>query len=83
MASTPSPLVQIALGCVIGMAAFALPIACGAGTFAGGVRLSPEAACKLDALRVLPRDRNHLTIYDAVDIYDRVRACEREQDGGS
>ncbi len=78
MASSPSALGQIALGCVIGIVALWVPLACGA-----GIQLSPLAACKLDALRVLPRERNHLTVYDAVDIYDRVRACESAADGGA
>lgn len=73
---SPGPLGQIALGVAIGLAAFGLPVAC-AGT------LPPVVRCKLHALEVLPKDPAMVTPYDAVDIWHRVRDCERgSPDGG-
>lgn len=69
------PLLQIALGCLIGIGAFAVPWACGASHREG--ELPRIVQCKLDALRVLPDDVGRITVYDAIDIYDRVRACHR------
>lgn len=66
---------EIALGMLIGVGLF-VPFACG-----GGV--SPLVRCKLDALKVLPDDPGMVTIYDAVDVIERVKACHRAADGGS
>lgn len=67
---------EIAAGVLLGFAFFT-PFAC-----AGGA-LSPLVRCKLDALRVLPDDPGMVTIYDAIDVIERVKACHREQgDGG-
>ena len=39
--------------------------------------------CKLDALKVLPDDPMQATVYDAVDVIERVKACHRQLgDGG-
>jgi hypothetical protein len=72
-----SPLRQIALGMVIGVIALGIPVAC-----AGG-QLSPLVRCKLEALKVLPADPMNATVYDAVDVIQRVRACHQAADGGS
>jgi len=67
---------EIALGVVIGMVVLGLPLACGGG-------LSPLVRCQLDALKVLPDDPGMVTVYDAVDIVGRLRACRRaDSDGG-
>jgi hypothetical protein len=67
----------MALGVGIVMLALGLPLAC------GGVDLSPLARCKLEALRSLPEDPGQVTLHDAVDIVQRVRACHQaESDGG-
>jgi hypothetical protein len=73
-----SPLQQIALGCVVGMIALGVPMAC---TSSGG--LSPVVRCQLDALKVLPEDPLQATVHDAVDVIQRVRACHEQADGGS
>ncbi len=36
--------------------------------------------CKLDALRFLPKDPLMVTPYDAVDLIDRINACQRPAD---
>ena len=40
-------------------------------------QLTPVMQCKLDALKVLPSDPLNATVYDAVDVIQRVRACSR------
>lgn len=68
---------EIAAGVVIGVGVFALLVGC----MGGG--LSPLVRCKLEALRVLPDDPGMVTIYDAVDVVERVKACHQAQaDGG-
>lgn len=74
----PHPLAQIAIGVVIGLFVFGIPLAC-----AGGA-LSPRLRCHLDALKVLPNDPLMATVYDAVDVIERVQACNRTLgDGGA
>lgn len=63
-------LVEIGWGFAIGF----VGLACGN---------SALVQCKLDALRVLPEDPGNATVYDAVDIIERIRACHRlTPDGG-
>lgn len=65
------PSVKVGVG-VVSSAVVALIVwACGT-----GAQLSPMARCQLDALKVLPPDPGMLTIYDAVDIWERVHACK-------
>jgi hypothetical protein len=47
-------------------------------------QLTPELACRLRALEVLPDDYAQLTVYDAIDIYERLHACAHPvlPDGG-
>lgn len=72
-----SPLRQIAFGAVLGMVVLGVPMACGSsGT------LTPLMRCKLDSLKVLPQDLGNVTVYDAIDIYERVRACHQAADAG-
>lgn len=73
-----SPLVQVAAGFVIGLVALG-PAACGS---AHG-RLPPVVECKLAALKVLPTDPMQATVYDAVDVIERVGECDRLSDGGA
>ena len=76
--SDPHPVVQIGIGVFIGLVAFGAAWAC-----TGSRQLSPDAACRLRALEVLPEDLGQVTVYDAIDIYERVRACARAlTDGG-
>lgn len=66
------PFVLIAVGGFL-----ALPWSC-----AGG-QLTPLNQCRLESLEVLPSDPNMATVYDAVDVIERLIACERAQtDGG-
>ena len=67
---------EIAVGVVVGLVVLGFPAAC-----AGG-GLSPLLRCKLEALRVLPDDPLRATVYDAVDVIERVQACHRDGDGG-
>ncbi len=66
---------EIALGVVIGIFAIGLPLACSAPG-----QLTPLARCQLEALRVLPEDPQQATVYDAVDIIERVRSCHDVHD---
>ncbi len=67
---------EMAVGVLIGLVCVGLPLAC-----TGGV--SPLVRCKLEALRVLPEDPMQATVYDAVDVIERLRACHRlDPDGG-
>lgn len=66
----------MALGVGIVMVVLGLPLAC------GGAGISPLARCKLEALRSLPEDPGQVTLHDAVDIVQRVRACHQENDAG-
>lgn len=68
---------EIAAGLVIGLVVFGWLIAC----VGGGV--SPLVRCKLEALGVLPDDPGMVTIYDAIDVIERVKACHRVADGGT
>lgn len=70
-----SPLVQIAIGAILGTVAVLVPWACGASQ--RHADLPRAVQCRLDALQVLPADIGHITVYDAIDIYERVRACDR------
>jgi len=73
-----SPLMQIALGALIGIVAIGVPAACG-----GGTQVTALMLCQLDALKILPKDPAMVTPYDAADIVTRVRACHLvEADGG-
>lgn len=72
MRSGPHPVIQIALGLVIGLIAMGIPFACGGSSLPGVVQ------CQLDALKVLPQDSMNATVYDAVDVIERVRACRAE-----
>ena len=76
MASVPSkpgvhPIAQILAGAVV-LAATLLVTKCTAGG-----QLTPRMQCRLDALKVLPSDPLNATVYDAVDVIQRVRACDR------
>lgn len=72
------PIAQIAVGLVIGFVGVGVPWAC-----SGAQGLSPVMACRLRSLDILPEDPMQATVYDAVDIIERLRACERvSADGG-
>lgn len=52
--------------------------------FACGSNITPLVRCKLEALRVLPDDPGMVTVYDAIDVIERVKACHHvHADGGS
>ncbi len=68
---------EIAAGLVIGLVVFGFLVGC----LGGGV--SPLVRCKLEALRVLPEDPMQATVYDAVDVIERLQRCHRDEaDGG-
>jgi hypothetical protein len=72
---TPGPAAQITLGTAISLVAFmALSL------FLNGCSTMSSALvqCKLDALKVLPDDPMRATVYDAVDVIERVRACHND-----
>jgi hypothetical protein len=66
------PHVLALLGVALGAVPLVIAAACGAGN-----RLPPVVQCQLDALEVLPEDIGHVTVYDAIDIYNRVHDCRR------
>jgi hypothetical protein len=68
------PSVKVAVGVVLGSLVALVPWACGA----GAQKLPAVVQCQLDALQVLPRDLGNVTVYDAIDIYERVRACKQQ-----
>ncbi len=71
----PRHLIPMAVGALVGIVAAVVPWACGAGQRHDDL---PRAVqCRLDALKVLPEDIGRITVYDAIDIYERVRACDR------
>ncbi len=77
--TAPEALVQIAIGLAIGIGAVGVPLAC---TSSG--QLTPVMRCKLDALKILPKDPGMVTPYDAVDLWHRIHDCNRvEADGGA
>jgi hypothetical protein len=60
-------------------------LACGAclfaaiGCFGNGCsdpNLGARVRCQLDAIKILPKDPLNATVYDAVDVISRLRACE-------
>lgn len=68
---------EIAAGTVIGLVVFGWLTAC----LGGG--LSPLVRCKLEALKVLPDDPGMVSVYDGIDLVERLNACHRaEADGG-
>lgn len=68
---------ELAAGTVLGFGLFCLTqVACGSG-------LPPVVRCKLDAVKILPADPLEATVYDAIDVVQRLNACHRlEADGG-
>jgi hypothetical protein len=68
---------EIALGALIGMCALGLPLACTSG------KLPELVRCQLSALEVLPDDPRMVTVMDAIDVVERVRACHVAHDGGA
>lgn len=82
--SGTKPLIQIAIGLVIGLVGFGVPLAfsaCGG----GAQRLPAIIACQLAALKVLPEDRGMITVNDGIDLWERIEACKRveHKDGGT
>jgi len=80
---TPGPAKQIVIGAALSLLAFgALSVflnGCGAS-------VTPQLVeCKLNALRILPKDPMQVTFADGVDLVERINACEREAaaDGGA
>ena len=71
------PLHPVALVAItaIGGAIGALPWACGARQ---GQSVTAAIQCRLDALRVLPEDVGNATVYDAIDIIERIKECGRK-----
>lgn len=79
-ANDPHPVVQIAIGLVVGLVGFGVPYACSGAT----VQLTPLMRCRLASLEVLPDDPNMATVYDIADIVGRLRACSMLlADGGT
>lgn len=62
----------VAAGAVAGAAL--IPWACGARQ---GEAQSALIRCRLDALKVLPEDPLAATVYDAIDVIERLKACKR------
>lgn len=69
---------QILGGCGLGVLAFFL-----ASGFVAACGTTPVLIeCQLAALRVLPEDPEMVTVYDAIDVVRRVKACRHAPDGG-
>jgi hypothetical protein len=75
-AQRPVPaLAPLIAALAVAVCAVAVPQACGSAQHPGGV--SAAIQCRLDALKVLPADPLNATVYDAVDVIQRIRACKR------
>jgi hypothetical protein len=75
----PGPSRPIAFGAAVGLLAFAVisfQFGCGAAL------TSKLVTCKIDALKFLPSDPQMATPYDAVDLINRLKACDAA-DGGA
>lgn len=82
----PGPLGQIAAGVVLGLLGFGLLMLAfgGCGQRLAAPALPRGVLCQLGALDALPDDPNMATVYDAVDVIERLRACSRiPADGGA
>lgn len=63
---------DITLGSVL-----ALGLACSLLTPGCGTAVTPQLVqCKLESLRVLPKDVKMVTPYDIEDLYGRLKACD-------
>jgi hypothetical protein len=51
-------------------------------TGCGAALPAAQIQCRLAALEVLPEDPMQVTVYDAVDVVERLRACSAPKDGG-
>lgn len=69
---TPGPAAQFAIGTAISLVAFGALCLC-----LNGCVNSSTVECKLSALDALPKDPMMVTPYDAVDLINRVHACDR------
>lgn len=80
---TPGPATQILISTCLSLLAFGALCVFLNGC---GSSLTPQLVeCKLNALRVLPRDVKMVTPYDVEDLYVRLESCHREAaaDGGA
>lgn len=77
---TPSPAHQITIGAGLSLLIFGTLLLCLNGCGSAGI--TPAVRCKLEALRVLPDDPMMVTPYDAVDLIQRIKACEAPADAG-
>jgi hypothetical protein len=76
LASGVSPrAIKGAIAAVAVIGAALIPWACGARQ---GDAQSALIRCRLDALKVLPEDPLSATVYDAIDVIERLRACKRQ-----
>jgi hypothetical protein len=77
LAPGPHPILQMIAGAIVAAALIALVKCASAGS------LPAVVECKLSALKVLPSDPLNATVYDAVDVIQRIRACgHAHPDGG-
>jgi succinyl-CoA synthetase alpha subunit len=65
---------QIAILVALAGVGVGVPLACGV----GAQRIPAVIQCEIDALKVLPKDPQMATVYDARDLVERVRACTLE-----
>jgi len=77
----PSPVTQIGIGAALALLAFGALLL----TLSGcGAALTPQLVeCKLNALKILPKDPMQVTFADGVDLVERLNACEAASDGGA
>jgi len=66
--------ISVRVGFVFAVAGLVGSIA-GLAACSAAPQLAGDIACRLDALRVLPEDPEQVTVYDAIDVVNRVRAC--------
>lgn len=75
LASGVSPRAKGVLAAVAVIGAALIPWACGARQ---SEAQSALIRCRLDALKVLPEDPLAATVYDAIDVIERLKACKRK-----
>jgi hypothetical protein len=78
-------LLALGLGLVVGAAVGALAVGCSSTPLPPVQEIPALIRCQLSSLSVLPGDPRMATVYDAVDVIERLRACERQAvgDGGA
>lgn len=69
------PVHQVVAGVIVCSVTAAVVWACAGAGSQKRPNLPAIVECQLGALSVLPQDLGHVTVYDAIDIWERVHNC--------